>query len=97
MCRLYTLSFTNPSKKDLKKIDKSNQLFIKNSLIDFVNNFNHEYEISLMKKGVIKKLKGKTEDIYRLKLRSYRAVYKKEDDILIILVLNITTREDAYR
>ena len=95
--RLYTLNFTNPSKKDLKKIDKSNQLFIKKSLIDFVSNFNNEYEISLMKKGVIKKLKGKTEDIYRLKLRSYRVIYKKEEDILIILVLNVTTREDAYK
>lgn len=94
---MYILNFTNPSKKDLKKIDKSNQLFIKNSLIDFASNFNYEYEISLMKKGIIKKLKGKSEDIYRLKLRSYRVIYKKEDDVLIILVLNITTREDAYR
>jgi len=94
---LYTINFTNPSKKDLKKIDKSNQLFIKNSLIDFANKFNNEYEISLMQKGIIKKLKGQTEDIYRLKLRSYRVIYKIEDDILIILVLNITTRESAYR
>ena len=94
---MYILNFTNPSKKDLKKIDKSNQLFIKNSLIDFASKFDDEYEISLMKKGIIKKLKGQSEDIYRLKLRFYRIIYKKEDDVLIILVLSVTTREGAYK
>jgi mRNA interferase RelE/StbE len=94
---LYTLSFTNASKKDLKKIDKSNQLFIKNSLIEFITNFDNDYEISLMQNGTIKKLKAQSEDIYRLKLRSYRVIYKKENGFLIILVLSITTREGAYR
>jgi len=94
---LYKLSFTNPSKKDLKKIDKPNQLFIKKSLIEFISQFNSEYEISLMKKGIIKKLKAQSENIYRLKLRSYRVIYKKENEVLIILVLNITTREGAYK
>ena len=94
---MYTLSFTNPSKKDLKKIDKTNQLFIKNSLIEFIGNFNNEYELSLMQNGTIKKLEGQSEDIYRLKLRSYRVIYKIENHLLIILVLSITTREGAYR
>ena len=94
---MYHIQFTNPSKKDLKKIDKSNQLFIKNSLLDFVTNFNDEYEVLLMKRGTIKKLKGQKEDIYRLKLRSYRVVYKKENDIFVILVLNINTRESVYK
>jgi mRNA interferase RelE/StbE len=94
---LYHIHFTNSSKKDLKNIDKSNQLFIKNSLLDFVSNFNDKYEVSLMKKGTIKKLKGQKEGIYRLRLRSYRVVYKKENDIFVILVLNINTRESAYK
>ncbi len=94
---MYIINFTNSSKRDLKKIDKSSQLFIKNSLIDFISKFNNEYEISLMQKGIIKKLKGQSQDIYRLKLRSYRVIYKKEDNVLIILVLNITTREGAYK
>lgn len=94
---MYTLSFTNPSKKDLKKIDKTNLLFIKNSLIEFISNFNNDYELSLMQNGTIKKLKGHSEEIYRLKLRSYRVIYKKEDTALVILVLKVTTREGAYR
>jgi mRNA interferase RelE/StbE len=94
---LYCLNFTNPSKKDLKKINKSDRIFILDRLKDFVNNFNTDYEISLMQKDIIKKLKGQKEDIYRLKLRSYRVVYKKEDNILVILILNVTTREGAYK
>ena len=94
---MYNLQFTNPSKKDLKKIDKSSQLFIKNSLIDFVTNFNDTYEASLMQKGKIKKLQGQKEVLYRLRLRSYRVIYKKENDELIILVVHISSRENAYK
>ena len=94
---MYILNFTNPSKKDLKKINKADKVFIIDRLKDFVNNFNDDYEIALMQKGTIKKLKGQKEDIYRLKLRSYRVIYKKENNILIILVLNVSTREGAYK
>jgi len=94
---LYSILFTNPSKKDLKSIDKSHQSYIKKSLSEFINNFNDEYERSLMQKGKIKKLQGQKEVLYRLKLRSYRVIYKKINDELIILVVTISTREGAYK
>lgn len=94
---MYKIDFKSSVKKDFKKIDKVNVAFIKNSLKDFINNFNDDYELSLMQKGIIKKLKGQKENIYRLKLRSYRVVYKKEDNVLVILVLSVTTREGAYK
>ncbi|MEO1953242.1 MAG: type II toxin-antitoxin system mRNA interferase toxin, RelE/StbE family [Campylobacterales bacterium] len=94
---MYKIEFKASVKKDFKNIDKSNLLFIKDSLKDFANNFSSDYEISLMQKGIIKKLKGQKEDIYRLKLRSYRVVYKKENDLLIILVLSVNTRENSYK
>jgi len=94
---LYTLEFTNPSKKDMKQIDKFDLKFIRSSLTEFVYNFSFEYEKALMQKGTIKKLQGQKEDLYRLRLRSYRVIYKKEDNVLIILVLKITTRENAYK
>jgi len=94
---MYKIDFKPSVKKDFKKIDKASVSFIRNSLKEFINQFDNEYEISLMQKGIIKKLKGQTQDIYRLKLRSYRVIYKKENDTLIILVLNITMRESAYK
>lgn len=94
---MYILDFTNPSKRDLKKIDKSDLKFIRNSLKDFVSNFSSEYETILMSNGKIKKLQGQKEVLYRLKLRSYRVIYKKYEDRLVILVVHVTTRESAYK
>jgi len=94
---MYKIEFKSGVKKDFKNIDKFNILFIKDSLKDFANNFSNDYEISLMQKGIVKKSKGQKEDIYRLKLRSYKVVYKKENDLLIILVLSVNTRENSYK
>ena len=94
---MYTIEFDNVSKKDFKKIDKHNRVFILDSLDDFINNFSSEYETALMSSGNIKKLKGQKEVLYRLRLRSYRVIYKKYEDKLVILVVHITTRESAYR
>lgn len=94
---MYILEFGNSAKGDLKNIDKYNQVFILDSLDEFIQNFSFEYEKSLMHSGKIKKLQGQKELLYRLKLRSYRIIYKKYEDRLVILVLHITTREGAYR
>jgi len=94
---VYTLLFTTPAKKDLKKIDKAQLAFIKDSLIEFSKNFDEAYEQALMQKGKIKKLQGQKEILYRLKLRSFRVIYQKQNDELIILVVHISTRENAYK
>lgn len=94
---MYALEFTRSSKKELKNIDRYQQSYILDSLEEFVDSFSSQSETRLMKSGKIKKLQGQKELLYRLKLRSYRVVYKKYKDRLLILVLHVTTREDAYR
>ncbi len=94
---MYKIDFKPSVKKDFKNINISDIQFIYNSLKDFIKNFNSEYEINLMKKGAIKKLKGQKEELYRLKLRSFRIIYKKYEDRLVILVVHVTTREGAYK
>ena len=94
---MYALEFTRSSKKELKNIDRYQQSYILDSLEKFVDSFSSQSETRLMKSGKIKKLQGQKELLYRLKLRSYRVVYKKYKDRLLILVLHVTTREDAYR
>jgi mRNA interferase RelE/StbE len=94
---LYELEFKASVKKDFKKISKADIGFIKESLYQFVEAFCFEYEQELFKVGKIKKLQGESEELYRLKLRRYRVIYKKEEDRLVILVLNINSRESAYR
>lgn len=93
---MYSLEFSKSSLKDLKKIDKHNQAYILDSLEEFISKFDNTFEIELLKSTKIKKLKAQEENLYRLKLRSYRVIYKKVDDKLVILVLHITTRENTY-
>jgi len=94
---MYQIEFRKSSEKDFKKINISDIQFIRNSLNEFAKKFSVEYETDLMASGKIKKLKGQREELYRLKLRTYRIVYKKYDDKLVILVVHVTTREGAYK
>lgn len=94
---MYKIDFRSSAKKDFKNINKPDILFIRNSLKEFIENFNDDYETALMSTGKIKKLQSQTELLYRLKLRSYRVIYKKFDDRLVILVVHVTTREGAYK
>lgn len=94
---MYLLKLKSNVKKDFKRVDKSDVKFIKESLNHFVENFSTSYEIDLIKTGKIKKLQGLNEELYRLKLRTYRVIYKKEDDRLVILVLSVKSRENSYK
>ena len=94
---MYNIEFKSSVKKDFKKIDKSDILFIRDNLKDFVKNFSSEYESTLISSGKIKKLQGQKEELYRLKLRSYRVIYKKYENKLVILVVHVTIREGAYK
>ena len=91
------MEFKSSVKKDFKHIAKADAVFIKESLLMFVKSFSAVYEQELLKTGKIKKLQGEAEPLYRLKLRRYRVIYKKENDRLVILVLSVKSREGAYR
>ena len=43
-----------------------------------------------------KKLKG-TDDLYRVRAGDYRVVYMIKDDILLVLVVRVAHRKEAYR
>lgn len=94
---MYTLEFEKSVKKDFKNINISDIKFIKKSLFSFIENFSFEYEQELLKTGKIKKLQGMDEELYRLRLRTYRVIYKKEEDRLIILVVSVKSRENSYK
>ena len=94
---MYTLEFEKAVKKDFKNINISDIKFIKESLYSFVENFSFAFEQELLKTGKIKKLQGMEEELYRLKLRTYRVIYKKEEDNLIILVVSVKSRENSYK
>ena len=94
---MYSLELKKSVKKDFKNINISDIRFIKESLYDFTNSFSSEFEQELLKTGKIKKMQGIEEELYRLKLRSYRVIYKKENDKLVILVVSVKSRENSYK
>jgi len=45
----------------------------------------------------IKKLKGDFEGLYRYRVGKYRIFYKIENDKILVIILDIEDRKDAYR
>ena len=93
---MYKIELTNNSKKELDALDRQVKSFVLKSLVEFETNFDTEYENNLIKTGKIKALKGEWSGFYRLKLRTYRVIYIKEADKLIILVVRISHRKNVY-
>ena len=94
---MYSVVYKKTAIKDFKRIDKANLKYLTDSILEFTNNFSFEYEQELLKTGKIKKLQGMDEELYRLRLRTYRVIYKKEEDRLIILVVSVKSRENSYK
>ena len=92
----WELKFRNSVKKDFNNIGFFESAKIIKSLNDFIENFSDDQERILLKNGNIKRLKGNLEGCYRLRLRTYRVIYEKRENELIILVLRIGSRGDVY-
>jgi addiction module toxin, relE/stbE family len=92
----WELKFKNSVKKDFNNIGFLESAKIMKSLNDFIENFSEDQERILLKNGNIKRLKGSLEGCYRLRLRTYRVIYEKRENELIILVLRVGSRGDIY-
>ena len=93
----YTLEFDKKASKEVLSLDKSTQNFILDELEKFISNFDEDYEKELLKLTKIKALQGEFKGLYRLKLRTYRVIYEKFENKLVILVLRVSHRKDVYR
>jgi mRNA interferase RelE/StbE len=93
----YNLEFDKKASKDILSLNKSTRNFILDELEIFINNFDEDYEKELMKITKIKALQGEFKGLYRLKLRTYRVIYEKIGNKLLILVLRVSHRKDVYR
>ena len=92
----YNLEFDKKASKDILSLDKSTRNFILDELESFINNFDEDYEKELIKLTKIKALQGEFKGLYRLKLRTYRVIYEKVGNKLLILVLKVSHRKDIY-
>jgi len=84
---LYKIQWKSSAKKEFKKIDKTE---IKKIFLSIENLSNDPFPTNY------KKLLG-TESIYRIKVGNYRVIYSIEKDELIIEIIRVRHRKEAYR
>ncbi len=86
---MYSLKLLGQAVDDLKRIDRAHQKIIKAKLKILAEN-------PLALKNDIRRLAGKGEAIFRLRVGSYRVVFKKEKTDLVILFIRIGHRKNIY-
>lgn len=92
----YSLEFHPAAKKELDKLDSQIKVFLVQSLALFIEKYDNIYEIEMMKQSKIKKLQGEWSGFYRLRLRDYRVIYEKINDQLVIHIIRVAHRKEAY-
>ncbi len=86
---MYKLKFLGKALEDLEQINRAQQKIIKEKLLILAKN-------PEVLKNNIKKLSGVKEDLYRLRVGSYRIIFKKEKEHFLILIIRIGHRKEIY-
>jgi len=94
---MYELLFDQAVENDLSIPSREEQRFILASLERLSRFYSESYERELLKSGILRRLDGEWEGFYRLRLRTFRAIFKKQDDALVIFVVRSRLRSDIER
>jgi mRNA interferase RelE/StbE len=86
---VYTLRFLGRAFDDLLKIDRPHQRIIKEKLLILAENPD-------ALKNNIKRLQGDIRDLYRLRVGSYRVIFRKDGEELTILIVRVGHRKEIY-
>ena len=83
---MYKVAFDKEAEKEFLKLDNQVQKLIASKIIDLKNgNFSND-----------KYLQGKHKGKFRKRAGNYRIIYLKEDGFLVITVISIAHRKEAY-
>jgi mRNA interferase RelE/StbE len=83
---MYKVAFDKDAEKEFLKLDSQAQKLIASKVIDLQNgNFSND-----------KSLQGKHKGKFRKRAGNYRIIYLKENDFLVITVIRIAHRKEAY-
>jgi mRNA interferase RelE/StbE len=86
---LFKLRFLGRAVDDLERIDRPQQIVIKENLFILAEN-------PEALKNNIKRLSGTDRDLYRLRVGSYRVLFKKDKNEFVIIVVRIGHRKEVY-
>lgn len=86
---MFKLRFLGRAVDDLRRIDRPQQKIIKEKLLILAEN-------PEALKNNIKRLSGTDMDLFRLRVGSYRVIFKKDKEELVIIVVRIGHRKEVY-
>ena len=83
---MYKVAFDKDAEKEFLKLDNQAQKLIASKVMDLQNgNFSND-----------KHLQGKHKGKFRKRAGNYRIIYLKENDFLVITVIRVAHRKEAY-
>ena len=83
---MYNVAFDKDAEKEFLKLDKQVQVLVSSKILDLQSgNFTND-----------KHLKGKHQGKCRKRAGNYRIIYLKENNLLVISVIRIAHRKEAY-
>ena len=91
--QIYEVKFTESAEKDLKKLSKTNKAIAKLIKKWILENLIGTQNPKQRGKALTGNLKG----LRRYRLGSYRIVAEIKDDVLLILIIEISDRKETYK
>ncbi len=83
---MYNIAFEKDAEKEFLKLDTKVQKLVALKIIDLQNgNFSND-----------KHLQGKHKGKFRKRAGNYRIIYLKENEFLVITVVRVARRKEAY-
>ena len=89
----YEIALTNRAERIWKKLDERTKERIRDGLRRLVDYYNGKAEHL----PDVKQLKGKYKGLFRLRVGDYRVIFDVIEERLIILIIEIVPRKNAYR
>ena len=91
--QIYEVKFTESAERDLKKLSKTNKAIAK-----LIKKWILENLIGTQNpKQRGKVLTGNLKGLWRYRVGSYRIVAEIKDDVLLILIIEISDRKETYK
>jgi len=85
---MYSISIQKSGEKDLERIPTT----VLSKIVKAIDSLKKD-----PRPPGVKKLKGSTENLYRIRSGDYRIVYSIEDEIRVVNIRRIRHRKDIYR
>ncbi|WP_428267614.1 type II toxin-antitoxin system RelE family toxin [Haliangium sp.] len=84
----YEVKLSSAAQRDLRRLETHLRSRVKSALKNLIAD---------ARPIGCKKLRGRTDDVYRIRVGDYRVLYRIDDESHIVLVLRVIHRREAYR